>query len=75
MVKYTIMNEREKAKQNLLILVNTCINRGGIFTDAASVALMVNSIHVLDAYSENGPTAMKSVKSASEQIQDRIDNN
>lgn len=69
------MSEREKAKQNLLTLVNTCINKGGIFGDAASVALMVNSIHVLDAYSEEGRPAMKPVKSASEQIQDRIDNN
>ncbi len=52
---------KETAKQNLLALINQCVKTGGIFADATSVAVMVNSIHVLDAESEQGETAMMPV--------------
>lgn len=70
-------NTREQAKQNLLGLINFCIKQGGIFQDAASVAAIVNSVHVLDAVDMPGTTelvALRGKGAASDQLQQRIDN-
>lgn len=69
-------NKKESAKKNLLHLINVCVMKGGIFNDAQAVAEMVNSVHVLgadDIPAANG-SMMPLKASASEQLQNRIDN-
>lgn len=66
---------KEQATSNLLLLIDTCIRQGGIFNNAATVANMVNSVHVLGADNEKGPVPamFRQRGSAAEQLQERID--
>lgn len=68
------MLSKEQAKSNLHWLINTCVNKGGIFTDAMQVATLVNSVEVYGASDEQGSPAMRAIPSASEQLQTRINN-
>ncbi len=63
---------KEQARKNLLMLIDTCIRKGGIFDDAATVTAMIASVNVLST--PDAATGMAVVKSAGEQIQDRINN-
>lgn len=69
---------KEQAKQNLLALINACVKTGGIFDNSQTVAVMVDSVFALEQETAaQAPilSAVRERKSASEQIQERIDNN
>jgi hypothetical protein len=66
---------KEQAKQNLKWLVDTCVNKGGIFTDAIQVAVLINSIEVYGADHTSSETpALRAIPSAAEQLENRIKN-
>lgn len=70
------MSVKQNAKQNLLWLIDTCIEKGGIFKTAQEVANLVNSVEIASANDEPAerPAMIAMKGTASEQIQARIDN-
>lgn len=45
----TFIMDKKTAKENLIKLVDYCVNKGGVFNNAASVTAILQSVEVLAA--------------------------